>query len=131
MVASPASDALSRALRLLTILQTVASRRPGRVISRRSLADDCGCSVKTIQRDIQELQTAGIPIDYDPSERSYCLPEEGWSLPAITLPHTDVLSLALMRGLLADASHAFPFAEEMQAALDKLTAGLPSALNTL
>ncbi len=104
-------DPITRVLRLFTILHLVAARQGGKRLSRDYLAQACECSPKTISRDIQLLQFAHIPIDYDRAAKTYSLPEKGWSLAAAGLTATDVLALALARGMVLGEANVFPFAE--------------------
>jgi predicted DNA-binding transcriptional regulator YafY len=125
------SDAPARAARLFKIATLVASRRPGERIGREQLAAACDCTPKTIQRDIQCLQSAAIPLEYDTTERSYTLPARGWTYPLVQMTATDAMALALARGLLINTTAALPFAREIAAALDKATGGLTPALRVL
>lgn len=118
-------------MRFFTILHLVASRRSGAKIGRATLAHACECTPKTIQRDIDDLRAAFIPIEYDPSERTYFLPEKGWKLSLVTLTTSDAMALALLRSLYADTHSALPFATEIAQALEKATAGLSPALRSL
>jgi predicted DNA-binding transcriptional regulator YafY len=124
------SDAAVRAARLFKIVTLIASRRTGERIGREQLAAACDCTVKTIQRDIQCLLDAHIPIEYDPEIRSYTLPARGWVYPLAPMTATDVMALAIARGLLVNTP-ALPFAAEIAAALEKVTAGLTPALRSL
>ena len=124
------SDAPARAARLFTIVTIVASRRSGERIGREQLADACACTSKTIQRDVQCLQDAHIPLEWDPALRSYTLPDRGWVYPLVQMTASDAMALALARGLMIHSS-AFPFAPEIAAALEKATAGLTPGLRIL
>lgn len=125
------SDAPSRAARLFKIVTLVASRRPGERLGREQLADACECTSKTIQRDLQCLQDARIPIEYDPVERTYTLCDRGWTYPLVQMTATDAMALALARGFLTDSPAPLPFQSEIAEALKKATSGLTPALRTL
>ncbi|MBW3624682.1 MAG: WYL domain-containing protein [Armatimonadetes bacterium] len=125
------SDAPARAARLFKIVTLVASRRPGERVGREQLADACACTSKTIQRDIQCLQDAHIPLDYDPAARTYLLSERGWNYPLVQMTATDAMALALARGFLTDSPSALPFRNEIADALQKATSGLTPALRAL
>jgi predicted DNA-binding transcriptional regulator YafY len=129
MKSCPSSDPLTQVLRLFTILQLLGARRSGAPLGRQRLADACDCSVKTIARDMGRLLQLGIPIEYDPVERAYMLPEKSRVPMPVLMTATDAMALALARGLLADA--ALPFAAELGTALDKATAGLSAELLSL
>ncbi len=124
------SDAAVRAARLFKIVTLIASRRPGERIGREQLAQACDCTVKTIQRDIQCLLDAHIPLEYDTITRTYTLPSRGWVYPVVQMTATDAMALAIARGLLVNTP-ALPFAAEIAVALEKVTAGLTPALRSL
>ena len=69
------NDPISEALRFFTILHCVAARRRGKAVTRRQLAEACGCCTRTIQRAIDRLKTASVPIFWNDSEQSYVLPD--------------------------------------------------------
>ena len=123
------SDALQRVARLFKILTLVRSQTRGRPLGRQELADACACDKRTIQRDLQLLQEAGIPVDYDPRCRAYVLPDKGWVFPIAPLTAEDALALALARGVLS--APGFPQAAALRTALDKVTGSLSPALAEL
>jgi predicted DNA-binding transcriptional regulator YafY len=125
------SDAPARAARLFKIVTLVASRRAGERIGREQLAAACDCTPKTIQRDLQCLQEAQIPLDYDPVERSYTLPRRGWTFPVVRMTPTDVMALAMARSLLVNSPSPLPYGREVAEALEKTTSGLTPALRSL
>jgi predicted DNA-binding transcriptional regulator YafY len=122
-------EALTRAAALIKIIAMVSANPPGARLGRDELSFACGCQVRTIQRAIDVLKTAGIPIEYDRRSHSYTLPDKNWSFPVVTLLPQDVLALALAQGLLA--APGTPHQAALLATLDKATAGLPPALRTL
>jgi predicted DNA-binding transcriptional regulator YafY len=125
------SDAPARAARLFKIVTLVASRRSEERVGREQLAHACECTVKTIQRDIQCLQSAQIPLEYDPVARSYSLPRRGWSYPLVRMTATDLMALAMARGLLLNTAQPLPFRTEIAAALEKATSGLTPGMRSL
>ncbi len=124
------NDPLFQVVRMFTILHLVAARRSGKTITRHQLAEACHCSTKTIQRDMENLISGSVPIFWDRLERSYVLPDKGWTLPTLLLTQQDALALALVRRLVAD-SPMFPFAEQVANTLDKVTAGLSPLMTGL
>ena len=120
------SEALWRVARLFKIITLIRSQPPGRPLGRQELADACACDKRTIQRDLQLLQEAGIPVDYDPRCRAYVLPDKGWVFPIAPLTAEDALALALARGVLS--APGFPQAEALRTVLDKVTGSLSPAL---
>ena len=123
--------ALQKALRLFTILHLTATRRPEARLGRAQLAAACECSTKTIQRDIEGLQEASIPIDYDEVARTYTLPDKSWAFSLMVMTRTDALTLALAQGLLAQEPAALPFITQLHATLDKAAVGLSPELRLL
>lgn len=125
------SDTPARAARLFKIVTLVASRRPGERLGREQLAEACECTSKTIQRDIQCLQDAHIPIEYDTVGRTYTLCDRGWTYPLVQMTATDAMALALARRYLTDSPSPLPFRKEIADALRKATSGLTPALRSL
>jgi predicted DNA-binding transcriptional regulator YafY len=125
------SDAPVRAARLFKIVTLVAGRRQGERIGREQLASACECTVKTIQRDLQCLQEARIPLEYDLNGRTYTLPDRGWRFPVATMTPGDAMALAVARGLLLNTPAALPLTAEIAAALEKATAGLTPELRAM
>jgi predicted DNA-binding transcriptional regulator YafY len=64
------NEGLRRITRALRILGLLNGSRP---CGLRSLAESCGCSTKTIQRDLDELKAMGVPLEYNAQARSYRL----------------------------------------------------------
>ena len=123
------SDALMRVARLFKIITMVTSQTAGRPLGREHLAEACGCSPRTIQRDTDLLQEAGIPLTYDATQRAYVLPEKGWTFPVVSLTAEDALALTLLQGIIE--TPGLPQRGELQATLSKLTAGLAGGLAEL
>lgn len=123
------SEALARIARLFKIITLVTSQTAGRSLGREQLAEACGCSLRTIQRDTDLLQEAGIPLTYDAGQRAYVLLEKGWTFPIVPLTAEDVLALALLQGIIG--MPGFPQPKELQATLSKLMAAMPSGLADL
>lgn len=126
---SAGSDALQRVARLFKIVTLVRSQTQGRPLGRRELAEACGCDVRTVQRDLQLLQEAEIPIEYNYGRHAYVLPEKGWVFPIAPLTAEDALALALARGIVG--APGLPQPEALRATLNKLTGSLSPALAEL
>ena len=123
------NDALRRAVRLFKIVTLVLANPPGSPLGRDELSFSCGCGIQTIHRDVKELRSAGVPLEYDPQSRSYRLPDKEWGFPLVSLSSQDALAVALARSLLTVPG--VPQRSALVAVLDKMTAGLPSALTSL
>jgi predicted DNA-binding transcriptional regulator YafY len=124
-----ASEALQRVARLFKIITLVQSQMKGRPLGRRELAEACGCDIRTVQRDLQLLQEADIPIEYNYGRHAYVLPEKGWVFPIAPLTAEDALALALARGIVG--APGLPQPEALRATLDKLTGSLSPTLAEL
>ncbi len=123
-----ANDIAARALRVLFL---VLHQPPHAPLSRRQLAEDCGCSTKTISNTVELLRSQmEIPLEPAPNHASgYVLTDPAWRLPIAHLDVGDALALALARDLVI--GEGMPYQRQMRAALDKLTAGLPPPLKNL
>lgn len=124
-VSATASAALARTARLLKLLTLLRSRQPAERLTREVLAEECECSVSTIQRDLNIL-CRHTPVEYDPAQKTYSLPDTGWAYPVADWTLTDALALALARGRLL--APGLPDTDALAAALDKATAGLSPGL---
>ena len=125
---SQRDEALQRAARLFKIITVIFANPPGISLGRDELSFICGCGVQTIQRDVETLRTAGVPLEYDPGTKSYRLPDKNWAFPIVSLTAQDALAVALARSLLVPG---IPQCAALLAVLDKATAGLPPALTAL
>lgn len=126
---SQRDDALRRAVRLFKVVTLVLANPPGFPLGRDELSFSCGCGVQTIHRDVKDLRSAGVPLEYDPQTRSYRLPDKEWVFPPVSLTSQDALAVALVRSLLAIPG--VPQRSALVAVLDKITAGLPPVLTAL
>lgn len=124
----PETDALQRIARLFKIVTLVRSHASSLPLGRGVLAEACLCSERTIQRDMELLAEAGIPITYNFSRCAYALPETGWVFPVLSLTAEDALALALVRGIVG---RGMPHQQALLATLEKLTASLSPALRLL
>lgn len=126
----PKTDALQRVARLFKIVTLVRSHASCQTLGRGALAEACLCSERTIQRDMELLAGAGIPIAYDFSRCAYTLPKDsGWVFPIMSLIPEDALTLALVRGIVG--MEGMPHQQALLATLEKLTASLSPALRLL
>lgn len=111
-----------KAHRLLSILlQLQAHRR----LTARELAERLEVSVRTVQRDMEALCAAGVPVFALRGAAGGWQLDEGWRtrVPGLEEPELQALLMA-QPGVLGDAH----LARAAQGALDKLIAALPGAL---
>jgi predicted DNA-binding transcriptional regulator YafY len=115
-------------LRFLYILHHAMTLPEGETLTKGRLAKICGCSDRTIQRDIRILE-AEFGITRDDARGSFVLPEGALPALDLRLDVADVLALGLTEGILRNAG--FPQQREVLAALAKVTHGLSPNLRRL
>ncbi len=115
-------DQLIRQWRLLHLLGV----RGGRSVEE--LAQEMGCSRRTLWRDLAVLQTAGFPLttDRDGRENRYRLVEGSREAPRVPFTLTELMSLHMGRHLLVPL-RGTPVGEAIHTALQKISATLGPA----
>lgn len=113
---------------MFRIMIILHSRRAPARVTRQQFAEILGCSDKTIQRDINQLKDAEVPIEYRTDSRSYELTDKNWTFPAVNLTPTDVLALGLIQAWIANGNGAFPYTSQISEALRKTTSSLTAEL---
>ena len=106
-----------RLLRLITLLQA------GRSFTVRELACELGVSRRTIFRDMNMLELAGIPYFFDSDSGGYRI-REHFFLPPVNLTITEALAVLTMTGRLSLRGQ-LPLLEEARRAAMKLETALP------
>lgn len=113
----------TRIHRLLRILMLVQS---GGGWTAQRLAVACGVDVRTIFRDVREVQGAGIPMKYDRHARGYVVPRD-YFLPPIQLSVDEALALTALSPL-AGQSGGIPYLAPAERAITKISAALPAGV---
>jgi predicted DNA-binding transcriptional regulator YafY len=127
MLPSHICSDVTRVIRLLKIIARLRQRKPGERIGRQLLADEFGCDLRTIQRDIELLQVyLHLPLTYERASKTYTLEPASDLTLSLSLTAEEALALALARGLLT--APGFPHKDTVLAALDKANSLLPAAL---
>jgi len=108
---------LHRVLKLVTLLQT---HRP---YNADQFAAECGVSRRTIYRDLNVIERAGIPFYYDRPTGRYQL-QQAALLPAINLSLDEALALVLLASELGRAGR-LPLFQPARDAAAKIEASLP------
>lgn len=108
---------LTRLLQIILALQS--DGRP----NARQLAEECEVSRRTIFRDLETIEAAGLPVEYDPKRQGYRL-AEGGPPRRIALEEREVLALMVLANGATDRD-GFGLAASARAGLLKLVAGLP------
>lgn len=114
---------LHRVLKLITLLQTGRSYNAGR------LAAECSVSRRTIYRDLNTIEKAGIPVFYDRPTQRYQVHETGL-MPAINLGLDEALALVLLASELGKPGR-LPLLEPARDAAAKIEASLPVGLRAM
>lgn len=113
---------MRRADRLFRLVQLLRSRR---LVTAAQLADELGVSVRTVYRDVRDLEDSGVPIRGEAGV-GYAL-QRGYELPPLTFNTAEIEALVL--GMRMVQAYGDPdLAEASASALTKVEAVIPSAL---
>jgi predicted DNA-binding transcriptional regulator YafY len=113
-------------LRHWNLLRTLQTRGEGATL--RDLADQFEVTQRTIQRDLENLQELGFPIDYEADEvgtRYWRMPHDFFRSGPMVLGLTEAVSLHLARHLFSPLAGTY-FAEGLDSILDKIRSNLPA-----
>ena len=111
---------LHRVLKIVTLLEG------RRFLNATELARDCGVSRRTVYRDLNMIEKAGIPFFYDRDTGGYQIHQAGY-LPPINLTLDEALALVLVASELG-RSGRMPLLEPARDAAAKIEASLPLAM---
>jgi len=111
---------LHRVLKIITLLEG------RRFYNAGELARECGVSRRTVYRDLNMIEKAGIPFFYDRETGGYQIHPTGF-LPPINLNLDEALSLVLMASELGRKGR-LPLLEAARDAAAKIEASLPLAM---
>jgi len=106
-----------RLARMMKIMILIKARRN---LNRRDLAEECEVSVRTIQRDINSLGYAGVPILW--AEGGYEI-MPGFFLPPVNLNLEEALYLAIAAKASCEGKGE-SFQRKVESALSKIVASL-------
>jgi len=109
-----------RMARLLKIMVLIKARRAG--LNRKELAELCGVSVRTIQRDIDTLAYAGIPVFW--SNTGYEIMPE-FFLPPVNLSLEEAFYLVVAAKAFSEDERS-PQQRTIESAISKIIARLPN-----
>lgn len=121
-------NTMERVMRFFKIITLVSARPAALPLGRERLAQECRCSPRQLQRDLNFLQEE-VGLQYDPQERSYVLPDKRGRFPIAPLTLEEAAALTVARGLLT--APGLPQGKRITAALDKATSTLSPALRDL
>ncbi len=112
--------------RLYRLIELITLLRSGRRYDAQALADELGVSKRTIFRDLNILEAAGIPYYFDEETNSYTI-NRSFFLPAINLTIDEALALLLAsRKMIGQLP--VPLFEQTSRAAIKIESSLPKAL---
>jgi predicted DNA-binding transcriptional regulator YafY len=116
---------MSRASRLLLLLETLRSRRA--VVTGAELARATGVSLRTLYRDIETLREQGVTVEGEAGTGYRVVP--GWVLPPMMFTEDELEALLL--GVRWVAARTDPtLAEAATSALSRIEAVLPADLRS-
>jgi predicted DNA-binding transcriptional regulator YafY len=113
---------IHRLLKILTLIQGGTGWTPAR------LATECGTTERTIYRDLQELEGAGVPYFYDPEKKSYGVGRD-FFLPPVQLTLDESLALAVLADHIGTREQV-SFTQAAGKALAKIRSLLPPSIRS-
>lgn len=111
---------IHRLLRIITLLQS------GRRWKAPALALECGVDERTIYRDLNELEGAGVPCHFDKSADGYAVRGDFY-LPPVQLTPEEALALSALCEEIG-RKEQIPFLRAAFRAMEKIEAQLPASL---
>lgn len=115
--------AYTRVHRLLRILSLLQGARGW---NARALAHECETSVRTIYRDIEQLQAAGIPVHFDAKANRYRV-SGSFFMPPVHLTGEEALALSALCEHISKPER-IPFLKPAWRALHKIESQLPQEI---
>ena len=112
---------LERLLRLTSLLQS------GRLFNADALSTQLRVSRRTVFRDLQTLNNAGLSVLFDDARDGYFLPSP-WKLPIEPLTAAEAVSLLLVCHEVGGQLGGIPMHSAARSAANKISQGLPPAL---
>ncbi len=113
-------------LRQWGLLKTLQASQPG--VALVDLAQEFGVNERTIQRDLEELQTLGFPVRYqevDFGRRLWTMPADWLRAEPLALTLTEAVSLYLVQRLVTPLAGTH-FEEGLASIVEKITQRLPA-----
>jgi len=109
---------MTRTDRLYALVEELRAAAP-RPRTVAALADRLTVSERTIQRDLQALMAAGVPVRNEAGPRGGWFVDPTMTLPPVTFTTAEALAVA---AALAAAEHSAPFAGAARTAMQKVAA---------
>jgi predicted DNA-binding transcriptional regulator YafY len=110
--------------RLFAIAEALRARRTG--VTAAQLADQFGVTLRTIYRDLDALQDAGVPIKADRGRGGGYALDKSYQLPPINFTAREAALLVVLARLGVE-QRLIPFPQAIQRAADKVRAALSTS----
>lgn len=114
-----------RGVALTRLIQIIVAVTGASRLRQQDLAAACGCSERTIRRDIETLKEAGVPIVCDRVKGCYLT--DDWTLLKLSLTVQEVFALLLAREAVVGRPD-LPFTHSTETAFEKIAGLLPASL---
>jgi predicted DNA-binding transcriptional regulator YafY len=115
---------MRRKSRLFALAEALRARRTG--ITAEELAQRFGVTVRTIYRDLEALQSSGLPLRADRGRGGGYALDKSYQLPAVNFTAQEAALLVLLAQM-AVTQRLLPFVETLHAACDKVRAALSAS----
>jgi len=115
---------MRRKSRLFALAEALRARRTG--VTAQQLADRFGVTLRTIYRDLEALQDAGLPLRADRGRGGGYALDKSYQLPPINLTAREAALLVALSRLVLE-HRLMPFPKAIESAVDKVRAALSTS----
>lgn len=115
---------MRRKSRLFALAEALRARRTG--VTAEELANRFGVTVRTIYRDLEALQSSGLPLRADRGRGGGYALDKSYQLPPVNFTAREAALLVLLAQMAMD-QRFLPFLETLQAARDKVRGALSTS----
>jgi predicted DNA-binding transcriptional regulator YafY len=115
---------MRRKSRLFALAEALRARRTG--VTAQQLADRFGVTLRTIYRDLEALQDAGMPLRADRGRGGGYALDKSYQLPPINLTAREAALLVALSRLVLE-QRLMPFPKAIESAIDKVRAALSTS----
>lgn len=115
---------MRRKSRLFALAEALRARRTG--VTAEELAERFGVTVRTIYRDLEALQSSGLPLRADRGRGGGYALDKSYQLPPVNFTAREAALLVLLAQMAMD-QRFLPFLETLQAARDKVRGALSTS----
>jgi predicted DNA-binding transcriptional regulator YafY len=110
--------------RLFAVAEALRARRTG--ITAQELADRFGVTLRTIYRDLESLQDAGMPIRADRGRGGGYALDKNYQLPPVNFTAREAALLVALSRLVLE-QRLIPFPKTVESAIDKVRSALTTS----